>query len=120
MKIFRLIAPNPDTNGVSVNGYDRIQRGEDGVFSVHDSNLADRLRAAPWFFKDAPEPTKPAKPPKKVTEDKTIDEMDETELKAWLTERGEEGLDGFNKADLLALAVAVQKKAESGTKKKKE
>lgn len=121
MATFKMIAPNPDTNGVNVQGYDRIERNADGTFHVHDSNLATKLRAAPWFFTDAPADAKPAKAKKEEVEDKKLEDMTPAELRAWLTERGHTPGESVPDADLLAAAQLVQEEADKkakGNKKK--
>lgn len=124
MPIIKMRAPNSDTNGVNVQGYDRIQRDKvDGLFHVHDSNLAAILRQHPWNFVDvADEPKAKSAAEKKPVEEKTLEEMNKAELTAWLTERGQEDLAGFNKAELLELAKGVKKAADdkAGSDKKDE
>lgn len=113
MPTFKLQAPNPDTNGVKVDGYDRVERNkEDGLFHVHDSNLAAKLQGSPWNFKVASSAPDKAAPVKKATEDKTLDEMTKDELLAWVNERSPDNdkvkPNDFNKADLLTLAKGLE------------
>jgi len=116
MRTFKLVSPNPDMNGANVQGYDRVERNkEDGYFHVHDSNLADKLRAAPWNFTDAPV-ERAAAPAKKVEEEKTLEQMDRKELTAWLVERGHTPGEDISDADLLAAAQLVKEEADKKSK----
>lgn len=111
MPTIKLRAPNPDTNGVKVDGYDRIERNkEDGLFHVHDSNLAAKLQAHPWNMTVDSSNNDAAPKAKKAAEEKTLEEMTKPELIAWLDERGEK-TEGLNKPDLLA-AAQLRKEAD--------
>jgi hypothetical protein len=121
MATIKMIAPNPDTNGVNVQGYDRIERNKkDGYFYVHDSNLAAKLRETPWFFTDAPSAPADKSPAKKAeVEDKKLEEMSRDDLVAWLTERGHKPGPDVPDADLLAAAILVKEEADKKAGKKK-
>lgn len=116
-----LKSPNPDTNGVKVEGYDRIERNKaTGLFEVHDSNLALKLQGQPWNFVTVASAVKKAAPAvaKKVeVEEKTIAEMSKQELADWINERSSEAdqvdKKDYNLDELRELATAIKTVADS-------
>jgi hypothetical protein len=123
----KLRAPNPDLNGVKVEGYDRIQVGEDGYFHVHDSNLVAKLQGPPWFMTTvAREGGEVVEPTRKDTQryrddlaNKTLAQYSRRELIEFLSERGHEPAndgEGISDADLLAAAELVKEEADKKAK----
>lgn len=115
---FKLSSPNPDMNGVKIEGYDRVQREADGYFHVADSNHADKLKGAPWFFTEVAEPRKAVfAPAAKPVEEKAIEEMDRNELAIWLNDRGITPAADDSDEVLLAVAQAKQKEEAKASNK---
>lgn len=111
----KLRAPNPDMNGVRIDGYDRVERKSDGLFHVHDSNLAAKLQARPHFFKVVKDEPAAKKPEPKPVEDKKLEDMTREELVAWLAERGVVDVKDDDTLELL-LDVAKVKQADADKK----